>query len=98
MALIECDECGVKISDKSSSCPKCGNPNPILQAERKAEKRRADKKIGCTIELCCILGGIFLIYTKFNPDLTFSIIAGGLLGWFVAMIITALTGKHGLWD
>lgn len=26
MALIECPECGKKISDKASACPECGNP------------------------------------------------------------------------
>lgn len=27
MPLIDCDECGKKISDKAESCPNCGNPN-----------------------------------------------------------------------
>ena len=27
MALINCSECGKKISEKASSCPNCGNPN-----------------------------------------------------------------------
>lgn len=26
MALIKCSECGNEVSDKASSCPKCGNP------------------------------------------------------------------------
>ena len=26
MALIKCSECGQIISDKATSCPKCGNP------------------------------------------------------------------------
>jgi len=26
MALINCDECGAKVSSKAVSCPKCGNP------------------------------------------------------------------------
>ena len=26
MALIECKECGKKVSDKAQSCPNCGNP------------------------------------------------------------------------
>ena len=31
MAMINCPECGEKISDKAVSCPKCGNPmKPIL--------------------------------------------------------------------
>jgi hypothetical protein len=26
MALIECDECGARVSDKASACVKCGAP------------------------------------------------------------------------
>ncbi len=26
MALIKCEECGAKISDKAGACPHCGNP------------------------------------------------------------------------
>lgn len=28
MALIDCAECGNKISDRAFACPKCGNPAP----------------------------------------------------------------------
>lgn len=26
MAIIDCKECGQKVSDKAEKCPKCGNP------------------------------------------------------------------------
>jgi hypothetical protein len=37
MALIECSECGKKVSDKAPACPNCGNPitranAPVKQA------------------------------------------------------------------
>jgi len=28
MALIDCKECGMKISDRALACPKCGVPPP----------------------------------------------------------------------
>lgn len=34
MALIECNECGAQVSDKSSKCPKCGNPLTPSATER----------------------------------------------------------------
>ncbi len=33
MALIKCSNCGAKISDKATSCPKCGNPQFVVCAE-----------------------------------------------------------------
>lgn len=30
MALISCTECGSNVSDKASSCPKCGNPLVLI--------------------------------------------------------------------
>jgi zinc ribbon protein len=32
VALIECPECGKKISDKASACPACGNPMGSVSA------------------------------------------------------------------
>lgn len=36
MALIECDECGHRISDKSIYCPNCGYPTHLNKALREA--------------------------------------------------------------
>ena len=35
MALVSCSECAAEISDKASSCPKCGNPmaSPVISHE-----------------------------------------------------------------
>ncbi len=29
MALIKCEECDNEVSEKASSCPKCGNPMAV---------------------------------------------------------------------
>ena len=34
MAIIECAECGEKVSDKAEQCPHCGSPRKIYSAER----------------------------------------------------------------
>jgi len=38
MALINCSECSIEISDKAAACPKCGNPiasaNSVVQGDR----------------------------------------------------------------
>lgn len=42
MALINCPECGKEISDKATSCPKCGNPfnqQPQVVAEENDENK-----------------------------------------------------------
>lgn len=40
MALIECSECGARISDKAKTCPHCGNP---IEAIRNAEIDRQNR-------------------------------------------------------
>jgi len=30
MPLIDCEECFEKMSDKATHCPKCGNPNTLV--------------------------------------------------------------------
>ena len=41
MGLINCPECGKKISDKASSCPHCGNPieNDSSKRAKKTKKK-----------------------------------------------------------
>lgn len=33
MALIKCEECGKKVSDKASNCPHCGAPVEVIKCE-----------------------------------------------------------------
>jgi zinc ribbon protein len=46
MALVECKECGAKISDNAATCPNCGDiikepkpPFPLLDAIHKIFRR-----------------------------------------------------------
>lgn len=39
MALIKCEECGAKISDKASACPKCGCPLSAGEETKKSKIR-----------------------------------------------------------
>lgn len=35
MALIKCKECGKEFSDRAEACPQCGNPNIIINNDKK---------------------------------------------------------------
>lgn len=39
MALINCQECGKKISDRAESCPNCGCPILLSEVEPNSEDR-----------------------------------------------------------
>lgn len=41
MALIECPDCGRKVSDRAANCPDCACPVSEVVAEQKAESERA---------------------------------------------------------
>lgn len=66
MALIECPECGKKISENAESCPNCGNPmnkkkeidTAKIDAEFDAQKK-SSSNIGCTKGLL-IVGAVFI--------------------------------------
>lgn len=51
MALINCKECGAKISDSAKSCPSCGNPN-----------LRQEKSGGCSTFVIAIASIILLLF------------------------------------
>ena len=56
MALIECSECGERISDKAKSCPRCGSP--VTQLKEIDEELVEDYNLNRrTIELYNRLGG-----------------------------------------
>lgn len=52
MAMIECSECGNKMSEYADICPKCGCPNRLKQARQRAvyEEKRRINEINNTIE------------------------------------------------
>lgn len=56
MALIECSECGERISDKAKSCPRCGSP--VTQLKEIDEELVEDYKLNRRdIDLYNRLGG-----------------------------------------
>ncbi len=58
MALIECSECGKKISSKAKECPSCGNPIAATTVEQTGKKWKGSQLIGVII---LIIGAIWLI-------------------------------------
>lgn len=42
MALIECPDCGRKVSDRAASCPDCACPVAEVMAEEREEQRRRE--------------------------------------------------------
>jgi len=60
MALIECNECGNQVSDKATSCPKCGAPinNSTLVSERQPIIVTAPKSRSLAVALALLLGGL----------------------------------------
>lgn len=54
MALIECIECGKKISDRANTCPNCGNPmfDPLSEPFQKQQPKIEIKehKEGCFLQ------------------------------------------------
>ena len=66
MAIIRCAECKAKVSDKASSCPKCGAP--VVLPEK---KKSPIGGCGCLIILLFI-GGMFVLLSKSDRSTTSS--------------------------
>lgn len=80
MALIECNECGKKVSNKASSCPNCGCPinehheNYIIKEKKSIEP----KKIFIILFLLIAVvwfGRLYYIINTSDPTLPTSIVA-----------------------
>lgn len=65
MALIKCNECGEKVSDKASSCPHCGNPLKIEEIYNNKEYNIVTVKCNLIIiiTLCLLIIGGFIPLT-----------------------------------
>jgi hypothetical protein len=68
MALIKCEECSNEISNKASSCPKCGNPTTHNKEDHSTESNVSDTKGGCLTPLILFLvvGGIISWFIYLN--------------------------------
>lgn len=78
LALIKCEECGNEISDKASSCPKCGSPAEHKEEDDSTESNVSETKDGCLTPLILFLvvGGviswfIYLNYIQEEPSANF---------------------------
>lgn len=94
MALINCPECGKKVSGQAQSCPNCGTP--ILNRLQNNGWYRMRKGLGLfnvIIGLC-----VFMMESTGNNNLTnclaWSLILSGLFSFFgsksISLIITAI--------
>ena len=47
MALIQCDECGGKVSDRAAACPHCGTPPGVLVECYECGDKVSDRAESC---------------------------------------------------
>jgi len=71
MTLIRCPECGKKVSDAATHCPKCGQPfTPDMVADikkKEAEEEKRDEKIGIGC-LVVFLVAVIIIWNIISGD------------------------------
>jgi|SRR5471030_98172 len=60
MALIDCSECGAKISSMATSCPQCGNP--VLAAVEEQKTASAEKKHGAFYYLIWTIVSVIALF------------------------------------
>ena len=70
MALIKCNECGNEISDKATTCPKCGNPlqtsteettNPEVKEQAEKQVKTTSVETGTWAKTKLVLGIISIL-------------------------------------
>ena len=68
MALINCPECGKEVSDKATSCPKCGAPTEYGKKETKKERIKKKGNVqgaGCLIMILALILGFTVLGIPF---------------------------------
>jgi len=65
MALIRCVECKAKVSDKATTCPKCGAP---IEISKKKAKGQISKGCGFIIILIAFVGIFAGVISSFNTS------------------------------
>ncbi|MFV0575966.1 MAG: hypothetical protein ACK5NC_11230 [Vibrio sp.] len=81
MALLQCFECGAKVSSEADKCPKCGGPAPtstagitisdadyrkLPKAEQKAFKKNGGKVAINKTRLVLVLFFLFIIFVMLS--------------------------------
>ena len=61
MALIQCPECGKKVSDKAKECPECGHPIAEVTAEKKVVIKNEEGCFLQTLNVGCALVALVII-------------------------------------
>ena len=91
MALVNCKECGKKISDKASMCPNCGCPTKEENKKQKRENRINGLSIW--LVLCSIICFIISVVDMFNLlDLDIHILKIGVYDLHIMSFFAFLLG------
>ena len=101
MALIECPECGAKISDAAEACPKCAYPisssrhfvnkvGKVQTIEQTSKVLKIQKLISVMLMAISVIGcSIILASNPGEPNTTAAAINGSLfwvgLLWYIAV-------------
>ena len=74
MALVNCRECGAKVSDRAPTCPMCGYPINLPRPERRDRPTRVQVtevqftrkwiKVFSVLSLAAFFGGLYLANGK----------------------------------
>jgi hypothetical protein len=67
MALIQCPECKAEVSEKASSCPKCGHPiNATVSNANESPKKQGVSLIRNLIGVAVLLTIVVFVYKVMN--------------------------------
>ena len=98
MAMINCSECGNLVSSNATSCPNCGNPIAMRNANTVnvqhitiERTKKSLKAMGCLFSFITIIGLIFL-FPGLGKENYLLMIIGSLisLGGVIGIIITKI--------
>lgn len=94
MALINCSECGNKVSIKAATCPKCGCPVDISLEVFKKKRKIKYKKTGASIIVLSVFIIIFLFGAKyFNQSNTDRYYKNTIWGMTIEQVQKTINGN-----
>lgn len=80
MALIDCPDCGVKVSDAAPACPKCSRPMKATTIEATGKQWKVGQLIGGIVLVFGILG---IVGSANNPEAASGGVMFTMLGLFL---------------